>query len=118
MIAPATIGATRVRAFALTQEWGSDRLRAAWERLLRASDDRLALFQSPEWFDHLSATETAVHRPSDQSSPDHQAEGQGLRGIPGDAPEGEGVDAPRLSAGGGSWHIGRKNLAVRAPSRW
>src|SRR5262245_9716400 len=38
-------------------EWGDARLRAEWGRILEAGDDRLTLFQSPEWFDHIHATE-------------------------------------------------------------
>src|SRR5262249_15031605 len=42
-------------------EWGAARLRAEWGRILEAGDDRLSLFQSPEWFDHKQATEPDAH---------------------------------------------------------
>lgn len=32
-----------------------DRLRSDWDRLIEKTENRLALFQSPEWFDHLRA---------------------------------------------------------------
>src|SRR5262249_27399527 len=46
-----------VSLLASPAEWGAPRLRAEWERILESSDNRLALFQSPEGFDHVSATE-------------------------------------------------------------
>jgi CelD/BcsL family acetyltransferase involved in cellulose biosynthesis len=42
-------------------ERGASRLRAEWGHILEAGDDRLALFQSPEWFDHIHATEPDAH---------------------------------------------------------
>ena len=42
------------------EEWGASRLRAEWEEVLERFDNRLSLFQSPEWFDHLCAAEPAV----------------------------------------------------------
>ena len=42
------------------QEWGASRLRAEWGQVLERFDDRLSLFQSPEWFDHINATEPIV----------------------------------------------------------
>jgi CelD/BcsL family acetyltransferase involved in cellulose biosynthesis len=42
------------------EEWGAAGLRAEWEAVLGSGGSRLALFQAPEWFDHLSATEPAA----------------------------------------------------------
>jgi hypothetical protein len=49
-----------VSLLASVESWGADRLREEWQCVLESSDDRLVLFQSPEWFDHIHATEPAV----------------------------------------------------------
>jgi CelD/BcsL family acetyltransferase involved in cellulose biosynthesis len=48
---------TSVSLYTSIAEWGAARLRAEWGHILESGDDRLALFQSPEWFDHIHSTE-------------------------------------------------------------
>jgi hypothetical protein len=41
------------------QGWGDEELRREWARLVERSDHPYALFQSPEWFDHMVAADAS-----------------------------------------------------------
>ena len=53
-------GAVGISLLTSIEEWGASQLLGVGG-VLDQFDDRLSLFQSPEWFDHLCATEPTFH---------------------------------------------------------
>ncbi len=55
------IEASGISLLTSIEDWGASQLRAEWEAVLEQFDDRLSMFQSPQWFEHINATEPSCH---------------------------------------------------------